>query len=512
MMKVLLVDSAPAMAAVLILTLSIIWFLQKMFKPRATKDVLPPGPRGLPIVGHLPFLRRDLHRQLTELAAEYGPIYTLRLGSKLCTVVNSAAVVKEVVRDQDAVLANREITAFSRIITFDFNDIAWSPNGQEWRDRRKIFVREMQSNTNLNASYNLRKDEVRKAIREVYAKIGTPVHIFELVMRIDISLLINLIWGGRIHGQRRDKMLSELVLLVSQMLKLLIKPNLSDFFPVLARFDLQGVVRDTTALVKKLEAIMEDAIDERIKKPHAGVEEEGRKDFLQTLVDLMQDESNKESLGMVQIKAMLINILLGGTSTTATTLEWAISELLKHPSMMKKVQQELNEVVGVNNIVEESHTTKLVYLDAVLKETLRVHPVGPFLTPKRPSQSCTVGGYTIPKDSTLLVNVYSIHRDPAGWDNPSEFRPERFFDGKWDFSGNNFNYVPFGSGRRICAGLPLAERMIKYISASLLHSFEWRLPDGEELDLSDQLSSSLRKRIPLAAIPVPRLPSSDLYR
>nr|UVC58033.1 CYP706V2 protein [Isodon rubescens] len=512
MMKVVLVDSAPAMAAVLILTLSIIWILQKMFNPRATKDVLPPGPRGLPIVGNLPFLRRDLHRQLAELAAEYGPIYKLRLGSKIITVVSSADLTKEVVRDHDAVMANRQITAFSRIITYGLKDIAWSPYGQEWRDRRKIFVREMQSNTNLNASYNLRKDEVRKAIRDIHAQIGTPVHIFELVQKIDINLLINLIWGSRIQGQRRDKMISELVLLVSEMLRLLVKPNVSDFFPVLARFDLQGVARDTTAIVKKVEAIMEDAIDERIKKPHAKKVEEGRKDFLQTLVDLMQDESNQQSLDMIQIKAMLINILLGGTTTTATTVEWTITELIRNPSVMKKVQQELDEVVGVNDIVEESHATKLVYLDAVLKESLRVHPIGPLLTPKRPSQSCTVGGYTIPKDSTVFVNAYSIHRDPAGWDNPLEFRPERFFDGKCDFNGNNFNYVPFGSGRRICAGLPLAERMVKYITATLLHSFEWRLPVGEELDMSDHLTASLRKRIPLAALPVPRLPSSDLYR
>nr|UVC58039.1 CYP706V8 protein [Isodon rubescens] len=510
-MKVVLVDSAPAMAAVLILTLSIIWILDMILNPRVTKDHLPPGPRGLPIVGNLPFLRRDLHRQLTELAAEYGPIFTLRLGSKLCTVVCSADVIKEVVRDQDAVLANRQITAFSRIITYNLNDIAWSPNGQEWRDRRKIFVRELQSTANLNASYNLRKDEVRKAIRDVHAQIGTPVNIFELVQKIDINLLINMIWGGRMKGQRRDKMISELVQLVSEMLELLIKPNISDFFPFLERFDLQGVVRDATALVKKVEAIMDDVIDERIKNPHAEKVEEGRKDFLQTLVDQMQDESNNGSLGMVQIKAMFINILLGGTTSTSTTVEWTISELLKNPSMMKKVQQELNEVVGVNNIVEESHTTKLVYLDAVLKEALRLHPIGAILVPKRPSESCTVAGYTIPKDSTVFVNVYAAHTDPAGWDNPFEFRPERFFDGKCDFNGNNFNYIPFGSGRRICAGLPLADRMIRYITATLLHSFEWQLPDGE-LDMSDHLTASLRKRIPLEAIPVPRLPSSDLYR
>ncbi|KAK6158030.1 hypothetical protein DH2020_005344 [Rehmannia glutinosa] len=266
-----------------------------------------------------------------------------------------------------------------------------------------------------------------------------------------------------------------------------------------------------TALLRRVDAITEHTIDDRIEKKK--LMNEGRMDFLQILVDLMQEEDNKASLSKQQIKAMLIDILVGGTDTSSTTIEWVLADLLCHPKVMEKVQQELNEVVGLNNIVEEFHIPKLDYLDAVLKETLRVHPIGPFLTPRTPSQSCTVGGYTIPKDSAIFVNVWSIQRDPLAWDNPSEFRPERFLgnNGKWDFSGNNFNYIPFGSGRRVCAGLPLAERMVKFILASLLHSFEWRLPDGEKLDMSDKLLTALRKRIPLVVVPAPRLSRSDLY-
>ncbi|KAL0329621.1 UNVERIFIED_CONTAM: Flavonoid 3'-monooxygenase [Sesamum radiatum] len=181
---------------------------------------------------------------------------------------------------------------------------------------------------------------------------------------------------------------------------------------------------------------------------------------------------------------------------------------------MKKVQNELDKVVGLDNIVEESHIPKLEYLDAVLKETLRLHPIGPFLTPRTPSQSCTIGGYTIPKGSTIFLNVWSIQRNPLAWENPLEFKPERFLDNtmKWDFNGNNFNYIPFGSGRRVCAGLPLAERMVRFVLASLLHSFEWQLPEGEKLDMSDKLMTALRKKIPLRAIPTPRLSNSYLYK
>ncbi|KAI3453580.1 hypothetical protein Pfo_010243 [Paulownia fortunei] len=208
-----------------------------------------------------------------------------------------------------------------------------------------------------------------------------------------------------------------------------------------------------------------------------------------------------------------IDIVTGGTETTATTLEWAVAELMNNPEVMAKAQKELSDVVGLNNIIEEFHMPKLKYLEAVLKETLRLHPAVPLLVPRSPAQSSTVGGYTILKNTRVLINAWSIQRDPSIWDNPTKFKPERFLDdnGKWDFRGKNFHYLPFGSGRRICAGLPLAERMLIYFLASLLHSFDWRLPEGETLNMSETFEILLRKTTPLVVIPNPRLPDSNLY-
>ncbi|KAL0331404.1 UNVERIFIED_CONTAM: cytochrome [Sesamum angustifolium] len=487
--------------AAIILTFIILWSIRKLVKPSKQRPFLPPGPLGLPIVGYLPFLRKDLHHQFTELAGKYGSIYKLWIGNKLCTVISSPSLIKEVVRDHDTIFANRDITVAARIGSYGFNDIAWSPYGSQWRNLRKLFVREMLSNTNLVASYNLRKDEVRKAVEEIYSNSGRPIDICELAFKIDLNVIINLIWGGKIHGMRRDRILADLLPVIAEMLDLLLKPNISDYFPILARFDIQGVEKKMTSLLQRVDVITEDTIDERMKNSSekseaATTKKDGRTDFLQILVDLMQDENNKELLGKAQIKAMLINIIGGGTDTSSTTIEWVMAELLCHPKVMTKVQNELDKVVGLDNIVEESHIPKLAYLDAVLKETLRLHPIGPFLTPRTPSQSCTIGGYTIPKGSTIFLNVWSIQRNPLAWENPLEFKPERFLDNtmKWDFNGNNFNYIPFGSGRRVCAGLPLAERMVRFVLASLLHSFEWQLPEGEKLDMSDKLMTALRKK------------------
>ncbi|KAL0446101.1 UNVERIFIED_CONTAM: Flavonoid 3'-monooxygenase [Sesamum latifolium] len=191
-----------------------------------------------------------------------------------------------------------------------------------------------------------------------------------------------------------------------------------------------------------------------------------------------------------------------------------MAELLNHKEKLHKVQKELSDLIGLSTVVEESHLPKLRYLDAVVKETLRLHPAVPLLLPRRPSQSCVVGGYTIPKHATVFLNMWSIQRDPNLWDNPLEFNPERFLNGtdqEWDFHGNNFQYCPFGSGRRVCAGVALAERTLMYILASLLHSFEWRLSDGEDVDMTEKLGLVLRKSTPLIAIPTPRLCGEGLY-
>ena len=204
--------------------------------------------------------------------------------------------------------------------------------------------------------------------------------------------------------------------------------------------------------------------------------------------------------------------MVGGTDTTATMAEWVMTEVLHDREIMEKVQKELEDVIGINNTVEEIHLPKLRYLDAVVKETFRLHPALPLLVPKRPSQSCTVVGFTVPKDTRVFVNAWQIHRDPELWDNPLEFKPERILatPSKWDYSGNNFQYIPFGSGRRICAGIPLAEKMLMYIAASLLHSYDWKSTKSKEADLSEKFGIVMRKSTPLLAIPTKKVDKSGV--
>ncbi|GFZ01920.1 cytochrome P450, family 706, subfamily A, polypeptide 5 [Actinidia rufa] len=471
---------------------------------------VPPGPRGLPIVGYLPFLRTNLHEQFTELVHQYGPIYQLWLGQKRCVVLSSPSLTKEVVRDQDMVFSNRDMHIAALVFTNGGLDIAWAPQGSYWRTMRKVFVRDMMSNSSLEASYNIRKDEVLKAIREVHSKIGTPVDIAEINFLTEMNVIMNMLWGSTVDSQKAQGVGIELQAVISKIIELLTTLNMSDFFPVIARFDIQGVAREMERLRVWVERILDSIIDARTKMSTSeraeAFKNKQKKDFLQILLELKEQEDTGITITMEHIKAFFMDIVTAGTDTSATIVEWVMAEIMHKPEVMKKVQEELSDVIGTNNTVEEPHLPKLHYLDAVVKETFRLHPPLPFLLPKRPDKSCIVGGYTIPKDTRVLLNVWAMQRDPEVWDSPLEFKPERFLGeaSKWDYNGNNFQYLPFGSGRRVCAGLPLAEKMIMHFLASLLHSFNWSLPEGEEVDLSETFGIVMKKKTPLVAIPTQR--------
>ncbi|KAJ9549988.1 hypothetical protein OSB04_022531 [Centaurea solstitialis] len=476
---------------------------------------LPPGPRGLPIVGYLPFLSHDLHKQFTNMARTYGPIFKLQVGSKVHVVVNTLDLAKAVVRDHDESFANRRPSIAAATSTYGGQDIVWSNHNSYWRNLRKILIQEVLSSKSLEDCQSLRKHEVRKTVKKVYNKMGTTIDINEISFATEANVLTSIIWENTsAEGEKDGNLAGELQMIVSEIVELVSQPNVSDLFPYLARFDLQGVERKMKNKREQLDRIFTSIIDNRLKfnlkNFEDGVEHEGKKDFIQILLDLME-EKKETSLNITQIKALLVDIMVAGTETTTTLIEWAMAEIMQDFNVMKKVQEELVEIVGLDNIVEESHLPKLKYLDAVIKETFRLHPVVPFLIPRSPTQSCTVGGYTVPKGCIVFLNVWAIQRDPKNWDNPLKFNPKRFLANKWDYNGNNLNFFPFGAGRRLCPGVPLAEKMQMYVLASLLHSFDWSLPKGEEHDLSEKFGITLKKRKPLVAIPSQRLLSIDLY-
>lgn len=202
------------------------------------------------------------------------------------------------------------------------------------------------------------------------------------------------------------------------------------------------------------------------------------------------------------------DLLVASMDTSSTSIEWILSELLKHPNVMKKLQSELDNVFDQKGIVEEKDLKNLDYLNMVIKEGFRLHPVAPLLLPHESIEDCTLDGFQIPKGSRVLVNVWAIGRDPDVWREPEKFIPERFVESTIDVRGQNFQLLPFGSGRRSCPGLQLGLTIVHLVVAQLVHSFDWELPNGmmpNDINMTEKFGLVTARALPLMAIPIYRL-------
>ncbi|GAA0169207.1 oxygenase [Lithospermum erythrorhizon] len=287
------------------------------------------------------------------------------------------------------------------------------------------------------------------------------------------------------------------------------RPNVADYFPLLKWFDPQGLRRKTQFHVNKAFDIVGAFLKERIeKRQNEGGGMKKEKDYLDVLLEYGEVDSGCfQKFSSTAINVVVFEMFTAGTDTTTSTLEWAMAELLKNQKLLEKVQHEIRSVIAQGNKITEKDIDNLPYLKAVINETLRLHPPLPFLVPHMAMKSCNMFQYDIPKETQVLVNVWAIGRDPNAWKDPLEFKPERFVESntRLDYKGQHFEYLPFGSGRRMCHAVPLVSRVLPLALGSVLHSFDWALPDGiraEALDMRERMGITLRKQIALKAIPM----------
>lgn len=210
-------------------------------------------------------------------------------------------------------------------------------------------------------------------------------------------------------------------------------------------------------------------------------------------------------------------MIAAATDTSAVTNEWAMVEVIKHPRVLKKVQEELDRVVGKDRMVMESDLVHLNYLRCVVRETFRMHPAGPFLIPHESTRATTINGYYIPEKTRVFINTHGLGRNPKIWDNVEEFKPERHLtlDGsRVEIShGADFKILPFSAGKRKCPGAPLGVTLVLLALARLFHSFDWSPPPGlshQDIDTIEVYGMTMPKAQPLMAIARPRL-ATHLY-
>ncbi|KAL3841105.1 hypothetical protein ACJIZ3_025696 [Penstemon smallii] len=474
----------------------LLWLIISRKNASNYKLLRPPGPSGWPLIGNILDVGMMPHQNMHKLQSKYGPVLWLKLGMSNTLVIQSAKAAEELFKKHDLTFSDRRV-----------GSIAVGRYSDYWRMARKLCSSELLSQKKISVSAPTRLnciDIMLQWIKEDAVINGGEIQFHKYLTLMTFNLLSNHVISRDIMDYRSEKG-TEFVEAMTKFSEWNGTPNLVDTFPFLKRVDPQGIRRNTEKYLSKLINMVSVVVKERIREKLSGKVNEAR-DFLDALLE-HDGKGEKEELSERNISIIVLEMFMAGSENISNTIQWGMSELLQNPNSLQKLQDELDQVIGNSRKIEEGDLNNLPYLQAVVKETMRLHPSIPLLLPRNTMDDTKYMGYFIPKNTMVLVNAWAIHRDPASWDDPLSFDPERFINSKIDTKGQHFELIPFGSGRRSCIGMYLAEKMVSLTIARLVQTFDWKLPvnvSPENVDMREKMGIALHRLVPLTAIPMER--------
>ncbi|KAK9071909.1 hypothetical protein SSX86_008343 [Deinandra increscens subsp. villosa] len=462
---------------------------------------LPPGPAGLPIIGNLLDLGPKPHESLAKLSNKHGPLMTIRLGSITSVVASTPDAAREILQRKDEACSGRTVPDAVAALADNDAAVLWISANGEWRTIRKALNTFLTHQHKLDTLCDLRQNVVEGMLdflRESGRK-KAGVDIGKLAFTVALNQMSNTCLSQNVTGYESDD-IGGFKSAVKTLMEVDGKFNIADIFPVLKPLDPQNIRRQAKAAYEWFGKVTEGFITARLKHRESKLPRFG--DMLDSLLDY--SEGNHEAdFTFKHIKILLVDLFLAGTETSSNTVEWAMTELLLNPDMFLRVRKEVSSIVGEDGKIQELKILHLPYLQAVIKETMRLHLSVPLLAPHKTETEVKLGEYIVPKNTQILVNAWAIARDPRYWKNSIRFEPERFLGNELDYKGQHFEFIPFGSGRRMCPGIPLAQRVVSLMVASFVYHFDWKLPYArEKMDMNDIFGLTLLRATPLVATPI----------
>ncbi|KAJ0964249.1 hypothetical protein J5N97_029371 [Dioscorea zingiberensis] len=459
-----------------------------------------PGPRGFPIIGSMNLMLGLAHHHLAKKAEALGAsrLMAFSLGYTRVIVTSSPEVAKEILNH--SAFADRPIKESAYGLLFH-RAIGFAPYGAYWSTLRRIAANHLFSPKQISSSGHHRAAIAASMVETLGFDSGREVRVRDVLKRASLNNVMASVFGRWYELGIECEEVKELRSLVDEGYDLLGKLNWSDHLPFLVGFDLQGIRFRCSNLVPRVNRFVNRIIDEhRIRPVNTPAS-----DFVDVLLSLQ----GTDRLSDPDMVAVLWEMIFRGTDTVAVLIEWVLARLVMHKDVQERVHEELDRVVGRDRAVTESDTGSLVYLNAVIKEVLRLHPPGPLLSWARlATRDVHVDGKLVPAGTTAMVNMWAITHDPRVWEAPHEFRPERFVGpggAEFPVLGSDLRLAPFGSGRRSCPGKALALTTVSFWLASLLHEFEWEtLPGEPRVDISEVLRLSCEMAVPLTVTLCPR--------
>ncbi|KAH7848420.1 hypothetical protein Vadar_002566 [Vaccinium darrowii] len=519
-MESLFPHTATVIAGLTPLLLLLYYFLGKY---RTSKHIPPPEAGGAwPIIGHLHQLTSSQlpHVTFGAMADKYGPIFTIRFGLKRAVVVSNWEIAKECFTTYDAVISSRPKFIAADHLGYNYAMFGFSPYGAYWRELRKIISLELLGNRRLELLKYVRVSETEASIKELHklwtkAKTNSGnrhvlVEMKQWFADLTMNVVVRMVTGKRYfgvaadsdekEGRRVQKAFRDFFYLVGLFV-------VADAIPFLRWLDLGGHEKAMKETFKQMDDVVSGWLEEHRRRRESGGIYKGDQDFMDIMLSTLEGTDLAGYDADTINKSTCLGVISGGADTTSVMLTWALSLLMNNRQVLKKAQEELDLHVGKERQVDESDISKLFYLQAIVKETLRLYPAGPLSGPREFTEDCTISGYHIPKGTRLIPNLWKIQRDPMKWADPLVFRPERFLTTQKDVDvkGHQFELIPFGAGRRVCPGMAFGVQMLHFVLARLLQGFELSTPNNALVDMTESAGLTNAKATPLEVLVAPRL-------
>ncbi|KAE8652315.1 cytochrome P450 81Q32 [Cucumis sativus] len=467
---------------------------------RTRRRNLPPSPPSFPIIGHLHLLQRPTHRNFQNIAAKYGPIFTLRFGSHLAVIVSSLQIAQECFTKHDLIFANRPRLLSGKYLGYSWTTMAAASYGDHWRNLRRLAAMEIFSPTRLNASLAFRKDEIQRLLVKLHSESFAKVELTPMFSELSFNIVMRVVAGKRYYGEKvsDDAEARKFRELMDEVSRQGGTSQWVDFMPIMKWIGFGGYEKILAKSAIWADRFVQELVDEHRNKKVLGREEQSS--LLHRLLELQlsQPEYYTDQI----IKGLVLVLLRAGIDTSSVTLDWAMTELLNHPEVLAKAKAEIDTKIGQDRTVEETDVANLNYLQAIISETFRLHPPAPMLLTHYSSDDCVVAGYNIPRGTMLLVNASAIHRDPKSWDDPTSFRPERFLGAGNELQTNKL--IPFGVGRRACPGEIMGLRVVGLTLGLLIQCYEWKKHGYDNVDTTEYGGITILKVKPVETMCKPR--------
>ncbi|CAA7408292.1 unnamed protein product [Spirodela intermedia] len=486
---------------------------------------LPPGPLSLPVFGNWLQVGNDLnHRLLASLAGKYGGVFLLRLGARNLVVVSEPKLATEVLHTQGVEFGSRPRNMVFDIFTGGGQDMVFTVYGDHWRKMRRVMTMPFFTNKVVQQYRGMWEEEMDLAVADLGGAGGGEWARPEgVVVRRRLQLMLYNVMYRMMFDTKFESVRDPLFLQATQFnsersrLAQSFEYNYGDFIPVLRLF-LRGYLRRCRDLQTRRLAFFNAHYIQKRREALAVGEKNRQKKLSCAMDHILEAEMNGE-ISPENVLYIVENINVAAIETTLWSMEWAIAELVNHPKVQSKLRRELEGVLR-GAALTEAELPRLPYLQAVVRETLRLHTPIPLLVPHMNLEEAKLGGYDIPKESKVVVNAWWLANNPAWWKDPSEFRPERFLEEERETEAAvaggkvDFRYLPFGVGRRSCPGIILALPLLALVVGKLVAAFRLLPPPGEgKVDVTEkggQFSLHLAKHSVVVFQPVnpPKLSSS----